>query len=80
MTSPPRQIVIDCPGCHAVYETLWRPSMNLSVDDFSEEYMAEMSSGTCPHCRLVVTLETLVVDEDGTLRALNRKLVLMAGY
>ena len=42
--------------------------MNLSLEEFSPEYVSAMSSGTCPGCRTVVNLSALLVDEDGTWR------------
>jgi len=42
--------------------------MNLTLDDFSDEYLAEMSSGRCPKCGLVIELDSLIVDEDGVFR------------
>lgn len=69
MTSPPREIVIECPHCHTEYRTWWRASMNFSLDNFSAEYVERMSTGTCPNCAMVVELESLVVEADGTWRA-----------
>ena len=68
MTSPPEEITIVCPTCGTPYKTWWRPSMNLSLDEFSPEYVRAMSSGTCPGCHTVVNLSALLVDEDGRWR------------
>jgi len=65
MTSPPREISIKCPKCATTYKTWWRASMNLSLDDFDDDYIEKMSTGTCPECGFKVRLETLVVDHDG---------------
>lgn len=69
MTSPPEEITIVCPGCDHPYRTWWRPSLNLSLDSFSEEYITQVTSGRCPECGLVVDLDALIVDEDGSFRA-----------
>ncbi len=65
MTSPPEQIVILCPSCGQEFETWWRPSINLQLDDFDKEYLHEASVKACPHCETEVRLATLVVDRDG---------------
>ena len=36
--------------------------MNLTLDDFDEEYVRDMSTGTCPDCGAVVELAALVVE------------------
>ena len=69
MTSPPEQITIVCPECRADYRTWWRPSMNLSLDNFSRKYVRKMSSATCPICQTVVDLTALVVRTDGRWQA-----------
>ncbi len=61
MTSPPEQIIVNCPKCGTRYEDWYRPSINLALDDFSEEYLAEASSATCPSCDHRVDLDSLVV-------------------
>ena len=67
MTSPPEQITVECPGCGQSYRDWWRPSINLALDDFDEEYLDQASSATCDHCGMKVCLDTLIVRvEDGT--------------
>jgi len=39
--------------------------MNLQMDDFDDEYIEEMSTGTCPACGHKVQLDVLVVRPDG---------------
>ena len=65
MTSPPRTITVTCPKCATRYEDWIRPSINLSMDDFGDDYVREATSVTCPACDLNVKLETLIVDADG---------------
>ena len=65
MTSPPEQITVQCPRCGFEYEDWYRPSINLNLgDDFSEEYLREASTATCPECGFTVELSTLVVEGD----------------
>jgi endogenous inhibitor of DNA gyrase (YacG/DUF329 family) len=68
MTSPPEQILVECPSCHHVYEDWWRPSINLQIEDFDDEYLREASTATCPKCGKKVDLEVLTVEPDGTFR------------
>ena len=65
MTMPPEQITVTCPKCGRLYDTWWRPSMNLALDRFSEQYIEEMSTAICPDCRWKVPLDVLVVRPDG---------------
>ena len=39
MTSPPREITVTCPDCGHIYEDWYRPSINLSLDDFDDDYL-----------------------------------------
>ena len=48
MTSPPRPIRVGCPGCGHEYDDWYRPSLNLDLDDFDEDYVREATTGTCP--------------------------------
>lgn len=61
MTSPIEQIIVQCPGCEKHYQDWWRPSVNLDLDDFDEEYLEQVSTATCPKCGLKVNLDTLIV-------------------
>lgn len=51
MTSPPEDITVRCPSCGRLFEDWYRPSVNLQLDDFDEEYMREATTATCPECR-----------------------------
>lgn len=64
MTSPPTKITIQCSRCHQTFETWHRASINLDLDPYTEEELQEATRETCPSCRLVIPLETLVVDGD----------------
>lgn len=68
MTSPVENITVRCPECDHVYEDWWRPSMNLGVDDFDEQYITEATSSTCPQCGYRIQHESLVVSEDGVFQ------------
>ena len=65
MTSPPREIEVKCPKCGRVYEDGYRPSINLQLDDFDEEYLEQATTSTCPHCGHKVSHGVLIVREDG---------------
>ena len=65
MTSPPCQITIRCPSCALSFEDWWRPSINLQLDDFDQEYIKSATIKTCPGCGARILLETLIVDEEG---------------
>jgi hypothetical protein len=68
MSSPPELIIVFCP-CGAVYLDSWRPSMNLSLDDFDDDYVERLSSTTCPNCALNTRMGTLLARfENGHLR------------
>ncbi len=64
MTSPPEDIIVECPDCGLVYEDWYRPSLNLDLDDFDEEYVREASTATCPSCHRLVEIGTLIVQDD----------------
>ena len=65
MTGPVEVAHVECPKCGHRYETQFRGSMNVELDDFDDDYIREMSSGTCPECGHVVDLGALVVGPDG---------------
>jgi DNA-directed RNA polymerase subunit RPC12/RpoP len=67
MTSPPQRVTVKCPSCGKEYETVYRPSINLQLDHFDEEYIKKVTTATCPHCRHTVAFNVLIVGEDGTL-------------
>ena len=64
MTSPPKQIEVECPACGTVYTDWYRPSINLALDDFDEDYLRRASTATCPECSHTVDLDTLTVRPD----------------
>lgn len=63
MTSPIREVQVLCPGpaCGRLYWAFHRASVNLDLDDFSDEYLAGLNVATCDFCDHVVRLETLIV-------------------
>lgn len=65
MTSPPQDINVKCPKCGLIYQDWYRPSINLSLDNFDEAYMDAATSSTCPTCKFKVSHEVLIVSEDG---------------
>ncbi len=68
MTSPPELIFIECPKCEQRYMGWYRPSINLMIEDFDDDYLDEAASVRCPACGQRTELEVLVVDSDGTWR------------
>ena len=66
MTSPPEEIQVKCPKCGKVYADWYRPSINLRLDHFDDEYLEQASTSTCPECGYKVRHNVLVVREDGT--------------
>jgi len=65
MTMPIEQITVKCPQCNNTYETHYRGSINLQLDNFDSDYIEEMSTGTCPECGQKIALDSLVVQADG---------------
>ncbi len=65
MTSPVEEIEVTCPDCGHSYHDWYRPSINLSLDDFDDEYLEEATTTTCPECRVKYDLGTLCVRRDG---------------
>jgi hypothetical protein len=62
VTSPPETIAIECPPCGREYEDWWRPSLNLDLENFDDEYLGQASSATCTGCGHRVELGSLVVE------------------
>ena len=65
MTSPPKPINVVCPNCGLKYQDWWRPSVNLQLDNFDEEYLDQCRSAVCPCCNFKVYFENLIVDKEG---------------
>ena len=65
MTSPPREITVTCPDCGHVYEDWYRPSINMSLDDFDDDYLEEATTTTCPECGVKYDLGTLLARRGG---------------
>ncbi|MCY4115951.1 MAG: hypothetical protein OXF55_03550 [Caldilineaceae bacterium] len=65
MTSPPEVVEIRCPNCGHEYVDWYRPSINLSLDDFDDDYLEEASTTTCPKCGSKYDLGTLSAGLDG---------------
>jgi hypothetical protein len=66
MTSPIEKITIICPACFHSFESWHRASMNLQIEEFSEEYIRKATIKTCPACGQEIHLGTLIVQKDGT--------------
>jgi len=61
MTSPIEMIEVICPQCGERYETPYRASFNLDLDPHSDEdYVDEMTGGTCPSCFHRISINALV--------------------
>lgn len=56
MTSPPVMAVIRCPVCFASFETYYRPSINLTIEGWTDEQIEEEAARTCPVCATIVDL------------------------
>jgi len=65
VTSPPKQIEIVCPQCGFIYKDWYRPSINLALDNFDEQYLEQASTSICPRCEYKVHHDVLIVREDG---------------
>ena len=65
MTSPPREITVTCPDCGHIYEDWYRPSINLSLDDFDDDYLERATTTTCPECGVKYDLRTLFARRGG---------------
>ncbi len=65
MTSPPEQIAVECPKCGKVYSDWYRPSINLTLEHFDDEYLEAASISTCPECSHKVRHNVLTVRQDG---------------
>jgi ribosomal protein L7/L12 len=50
MTSPPEEIVVECPNCERWYDAWHRPSINRLIDNFSDEFIEKASTAICPYC------------------------------
>ena len=71
MSSPARTIEIHCKGCGASYSSLsYRPAINLTTEDWTQEEIRESTTATCPECGLEVQLTALLVD-GGEFRVLT---------
>jgi hypothetical protein len=64
MTSPVEEIRVECARCGVHFDDWRRPSVNLALDDFDDDYLRQASTATCPECGHVHELSTLVVDGD----------------
>lgn len=73
MTSPPKKVKVKCPKCGQVYDDWYRPSIDLALDHFDDEYIEEATTATCPHCKHKVSFEVLIVREDGVWEFRNSK-------
>jgi DNA-directed RNA polymerase subunit RPC12/RpoP len=65
VTSPILPREIDCPRCQAIFTAYVRDSINLGLDDFTEEEIKRMTTAVCPNCGLRVGAEILRVEGDG---------------
>jgi hypothetical protein len=69
MTSPCTHITICCPTCCYEFQTWWRASINLTLgEEFSDEYLTELSSKMCPRCGQKISLDVLTVGKDNVWR------------
>ncbi|MXZ71121.1 MAG: hypothetical protein F4Z04_06405 [Acidobacteria bacterium] len=64
MTSPVTEISVSCPDCGHDYVDWCRPSINLTLDDFDDDYLEQATTTTCPKCGAKHDLEVLTVRSD----------------
>jgi ribosomal protein L7/L12 len=72
MTMPPEEISVECPECGLWYDSWYRPSMNLVLDNFDDEHIERMSTATCPSCGCKARLGVLVVTPPSTFEFRGR--------
>lgn len=65
MTSPVEEIIVHCPNCGFLYRDWMRPSINLSMDSFDDDYIDQATSSTCPECNFKVYHQSLIVNQAG---------------
>lgn len=61
MTSPIHRIRVECPACGHSFVDWWRPSMNFGLESFTDEYVRQASTATCPQCGYVTEVGALLV-------------------
>jgi DNA-directed RNA polymerase subunit RPC12/RpoP len=66
MSSPIENVQVICPNCGKTYQDWFRASVNLTLDNFDDEYIDKCSSAICPYCNFKVYFSSLVVDRNGT--------------
>ena len=64
MTSPPEPIEVTCPDCGHSYVDWYRPSINLSLDEYDDDYLGGSTTKTCPEGRVKNDLGALFVRRD----------------
>lgn len=62
MTSPPEEIVVECPNCERWYDAWHRPSINRLIDNFSDEFIEKVSTAICPYCNCKAALGIWLTD------------------
>jgi ssDNA-binding Zn-finger/Zn-ribbon topoisomerase 1 len=72
MTSPPREIEVECPSCGCQFEGWYRPSINLNLgEEWTEEEIERATSVECPECHQRTRVSSLIVGKDGIFRVLE---------
>ena len=59
MTSPPESLKVESPGCGHLYFDWYRPPVNLSLDDFDDDFLEEVSTTTRPERGIRHNLDAL---------------------
>lgn len=65
MTMPPERITVQCQKCGHVFEDFIRGSINLSLDNFDDDYLDRCNYATCPNCKHRMKKGVLIVDKEG---------------
>jgi DNA-directed RNA polymerase subunit RPC12/RpoP len=62
MTSPPREVEVQCPNCGTRFSDWVRDSINLTLgEEWSEEEIIEATTFRCPKCDWQGGMDSLIV-------------------
>ncbi len=65
MTMPCEEISVKCQNCGYVFNDFIRGSINLTLDNFDDEYIDRCMYATCPECKHRMKKSLLIVDKEG---------------
>lgn len=65
MTSPPKEIEVECPACGYIFVTWHRPSVNLSLGEkWTKKALDKLRFVDCERCNFWFEKELMVVQMD----------------